>query len=133
MHVLFPETYIRFYQSCCQLSENVIDGPIFHIFAFSMTTKEKILNIIKAHKSELSRFGIHEIGLFGSYVRGEQSPESDIDILIDFEPNKESYDNLMATYDYIESIFSNEKIEIVTKNSLSPYLGPKILNEVVYV
>jgi predicted nucleotidyltransferase len=98
-----------------------------------MTTKENILNTIKAHKSELLRFGIHEIGLFGSYVRDEQSPESDIDILIDFEPNMESFDNFMATYDYFESIFSNEKIELVTKNSLSPYLGPRILNEVVYV
>jgi predicted nucleotidyltransferase len=98
-----------------------------------MTTKENILNTIKAHKSELSRFGIHEIGLFGSYVRDEQSPESDIDILIDFEPDKESFDNLMATYDYFESIFSSEKVGLVTKNSLSPYLGPGILNEVVYV
>jgi predicted nucleotidyltransferase len=39
----------------------------------------------------------------------------------------------MAIYDIFEKIFKNEKIEIVTKNGLSPYIGPKILNEVIYV
>lgn len=88
---------------------------------------------MKKHKSELSKFGIQDIGLFGSYVRDEQSERSDIDILVDFEPDKENFDNYMAAYDYFENLFKNEKIEIVTKNGLSPYIGPKILNEVIYV
>lgn len=73
------------------------------------------------------------MGLFGSYVRGEQSEKSDIDILIDFEPEMENYDNYMAVYDMFELLFKNERVEIVTKNGLSPYIGPKILNEVTYV
>lgn len=97
-----------------------------------MTTKENILAIIQSHKSELLPFGIKDIGLFGSYVRGEQSINSDIDILIDFEPEKENFDNYMAVYDIIEKLFINNRIEIVTKNGLSPYIGPKILKEVVY-
>ena len=56
-----------------------------------------------------------------------------IDILIDFEPEKENFDNYMAAYDLFEKIFKNEKIEVVTKNGLSPDIGPKILNEVQYV
>jgi uncharacterized protein len=59
-----------------------------------MITKDYILATIKSSKSELLRFGIRNIGLFGSYVRNEQSANSDIDILIDFEPDKETYDNL---------------------------------------
>ena len=98
-----------------------------------MKTKEYIISTIRSHKSELLKIGVQDIGLFGSYVRDEQSSKSDIDILIDFEPKKESFDNLMAAYDYFEMLFTNEKIELVTKNSLSPYIGPKILNEVVYV
>ncbi|HEY9116116.1 MAG TPA: nucleotidyltransferase domain-containing protein [Bacteroidales bacterium] len=98
-----------------------------------MTTKEYILSTIKDNKSNFSRFGIREIGLFGSYVRNQYSENSDIDILIDFEPDKENFDNYMAAYDLFEKIFQNEKIEIVTKNGLSPYIGPKILNEVEYV
>ena len=71
--------------------------------------------------------------MFGSYSRNEQSSESDIDLLIDFEPEKENFDNFMAAYDLFEKIFKNEKIEVVTKNGLSPYIGPKILNEVEHV
>ena len=98
-----------------------------------MITKEYILTSIEKSKPELSRLGIRNIGLFGSYLRGEQSDKSDIDILIDFEPDKENYDNFMAAYDILEAVFKNEKVEIITKNGLSPYIGPKILNEVQYV
>jgi predicted nucleotidyltransferase len=98
-----------------------------------MTTKENIIATLKFHKHELSKFGVRNIGLFGSYLRNEQSDTSDIDLLIDFEPEKENFDNYMAVYDMFENIFKNEKIEIVTKNGLSQYIGPKILKEVMYV
>lgn len=98
-----------------------------------MTTKEYILNTIGSKKNEFSQFGIKSIGLFGSYARDEQSENSDIDILIDFEPEKENFDNYMAVYDIIENLFKNIKVEVITKNGLSPYIGPKILNEVNYV
>jgi len=98
-----------------------------------MTTKEYILNTIRAKKAEISRFGIKDIGLFGSYARGEQSENSDIDILVDFEPDQENFDNYMAVYDIIEKLFKGQRVEVLTKNGLSPYIGPKILNEVTYV
>lgn len=98
-----------------------------------MTTKDDILKKLKSYKVELSRFGIRNVGLFGSYIRNEQSSNSDIDLLIDFEPDKENFDNFMAACDFFEKIFKNEKIEVVTQNGLSPYIGPKILNEVQYV
>jgi uncharacterized protein len=99
----------------------------------NMTTKDYILNTIKTNRKELFRFGIRNVGLFGSYVRNEQSDKSDIDILIDFDLEKENYDNYMAVCDIFEQLFKNEKVEIVTINGLSPYIGPRILNEVVYV
>ncbi|MCK5342370.1 MAG: nucleotidyltransferase family protein [Candidatus Heimdallarchaeota archaeon] len=97
-----------------------------------MTSREYILNTIRSHKSELAKLGISNIGLFGSYVRGDVSEDSDIDILIEFIAEKESFDNFMAAYDYFEEIFKNEKVDLVTKKSLSPYIGPAILNEVIY-
>lgn len=93
-----------------------------------MITQKFILNTLKSKKSEISKFGIRAIGLFGSYVRDKQLESSDIDILIDFEPDKENFDNLMAIYDMIEKMFKNKRVEIVTKNGLSSYIGPKILN-----
>lgn len=98
-----------------------------------MITKDFILNAIKSHQSDLSKFGVHSVGLFGSYVRNEQTAQSDIDLLIDFDPEKENFDNYMALCDYLDSLFQNEKVEIVTKNGLSPYIGPAILKEVQYV
>ena len=98
-----------------------------------MTNKEYILSTIKSKKAEIYRFGIRDIGLFGSYARDEQSENSDIDILIDFEPDQENFDNYMAVYDFIERLFKDQRVEIVTKNGLSPYIGPKILDEVKYV
>ncbi len=98
-----------------------------------MITREYILSTIKSKKVEISQFGITAIGLFGSYARDEQSENSDIDILIDFDPEKENFDNYMAVYDIVEKLFINQRVEIVTKNGLSPHIGPKILNEVTYV
>ncbi len=98
-----------------------------------MTSKDYILSTLKTHKAELIKFGIQNVGLFGSYVRKEQSRKSDIDILIDFDPGKESFDNYMAAYDYFEELFKNEKVAIVTRNGLSPHIGPRILKEVIYV
>ena len=97
-----------------------------------MTSKEYILSEMRQQKRELHDLGIIRIGLFGSYVREEQSENSDIDILIEFEPEKENFDNYMSVYDILEDTFRNEKIDIVTKNGLSQYIGPKILKEVVY-
>ena len=98
-----------------------------------MTTREYILATIGSNRNKLARYGIRKVGLFGSYARDEQSLESDIDILIDFEPDHENYDNFMAVYDILEQLFNNEKVEIVTRNGLSPHIGPHILKEVQYV
>lgn|SRR5690554_3995174 len=98
-----------------------------------MTTKDEIFDVLKSHKPYLEKLGITNIGVFGSYVRDEQTKNSDIDLLIDFAPEYENFDNLMAVYDLLESIFKDEKVEVVTKNGLSPHMAPKILQEVTYV
>lgn len=98
-----------------------------------MITKEIILNTLKSNQSKFTDLGIRSVGLFGSYLRNDQSSESDIDLLVDFDSDKENFDNLMAVYDLLERIFKNEKIEVVTKNGLSPYIAPNILEEVQYV
>jgi len=107
-------------------------APIVRILMI-MTTKEYILSTIRFNKPKFEKLGVINIGLFGSYLRAEQSKDSDIDILLDFEPSKENFDNYMDACDLFEELFKNEKVEIVTKNGLSPYIGPKILMEVVYV
>ena len=70
---------------------------------------------------------------WGSSVRNEQTPSSDIDILIDFHPEKETFQNYMTVCDMLENLFKRHKIHIVTVKGLSPYIGQQILNEVEYV
>jgi predicted nucleotidyltransferase len=98
-----------------------------------MTTNAHILQTLKAHKAELVKLGISVLGLFGSYLRNEQTPQSDMDVLIDFEPEQETFDNFMAVYDKLEDLFQYEVVKVVTRNGLSPYIGPIILKEVEYV
>jgi hypothetical protein len=98
-----------------------------------MTDKEYILSTLKSNKPKFEKLGVRRIGLFGSHLRDQQSKDSDIDILLDFEPSKENFDNYMDACDLFEELFKNEKVELVTRNGLSPYIGPKILQEVVYV
>lgn len=98
-----------------------------------MTTKDHIISTINSHKADLHQYGVSKVGLFGSYVRSKQTKNSDIDLLIDFKPDQENFDNFMGLCDYLTRLFENEKVEIVTQNGLSPYIGPKILKEVLYV
>ena len=67
-----------------------------------MLTKDNILNALRTNKQKLRKFGIRNVGLFGSHINNEQSSESDIDLLIDFEPEKENFDNFMAVYDLFD-------------------------------
>lgn len=59
-------------------------------------SKEKILSIIRHYKKELKKYGIKRIGLFGSFVRGENREESCADIIVKFEKGK-NFDNFMNT------------------------------------
>ena len=95
-------------------------------------TKEMILQEISKLKPQLHQMGLISIGLFGSYSRGEGVASSDIDLLVDFEPGKKTFNNYMLFVDLLEEKFSR-KVDVVTKTSLSPHLAPYILNEVKYV
>ena len=97
-----------------------------------MLNKTKILKILSNNKELLTQFGVKRIGLFGSYLWNLQKQDSDIDLLIDFYQEQETYDNLIKIYDLLENIFKNNKLDIVTKNGLSKYIGTYILNETEY-
>ncbi|PKL16224.1 MAG: nucleotidyltransferase [Spirochaetae bacterium HGW-Spirochaetae-5] len=94
---------------------------------------ENIKNILKEEKNNLSALGIDQIGIFGSFVRGEEKPESDIDVLVNI--NSESTLTLFTLVD-IELRLSerlNRKVDLVIKSDLKPDIGRHILAEVEYV
>ena len=74
-------------------------------------TKEEILDTLRKHRDVLLKYKVREIGLFGSFVRGEQEDRSDIDFIADFE--EPSIDNFMGLSSFLENLFG-EKVEILT-------------------
>jgi uncharacterized protein len=98
-----------------------------------MLTKKEIFKTIQDNKETIKNFGVTEIGLFGSYSRNEQTDKSDIDILVDYNLEKINFINFMQFCFMMDDLFANTKVEVVTKNGLSQYIGPYILKEVEYV
>ena len=96
------------------------------------TTKRDVLTTLRQNSVRLQALGAKRLGLFGSFVREEQKPASDIDLLVEFEPGKKTFDNFMELSFLLEDLLQR-RVELVTTESLSPYLGPHILKEVQYV
>ncbi len=95
-------------------------------------TKGSVIDRIRNSREKLASLGVVDIGLFGSFVRNEQTPSSDIDLLVEFNPEMHSFDNFIETVFFLEELFGR-KVELVTPEALSPYIGPYILREVEHV
>jgi len=92
-------------------------------------TKREAVRVLTAHGRAIRSYGVKRLGLFGSFVHGTQKPESDVDLLVDFDPRKKTFDNYFELSVLLEKILGR-RIDLVTRQSLSPILGPYILNEV---
>jgi len=98
-----------------------------------MRTLEDIKEILRRHKEELRElFGVKEIGIFGSYVRGEQTELSDVDILVDFE--REIGWEIVDLKEYLERILG-VKVDLISKKGIvrRPLIWNYVKKEVVYV
>jgi predicted nucleotidyltransferase len=97
-----------------------------------MKTLPEIKAVLASHKSELrERYKVKEIGVFGSYVTGEQKRKSDVDILVEFsEP--------IGLFDFLDleeliGALLGLRVDLVSKRALKPHIGKRILEETVYV
>ena len=95
---------------------------------------DRIKEILKKHEKELKeKYGIKEIGIFGSYLRGEVKEESDLDILVEFKPDaKISLLEFVELENYLSDLLG-VKVDLVEKSALKPRIGKRILSEVVYI
>ena len=99
-----------------------------------MITVDQIKKTLTDYKEELKQnYQVKEIGIFGSYVRGEQKKKSDIDILVEFdESSKLSLLDFIGLENYLTDILG-VKVDLVEKGSLKPRIGKHVLEEVVAV
>jgi len=99
-----------------------------------MKTVEEIKRkLIKIKPILEEKYKVKEIGIFGSYLKGDQRKKSDCDILIDFEEDAEIG---LIEFIKIENLLSDTlgiKIDLVMKKALKPHIGKIILKEVVYL
>lgn len=98
----------------------------------SAQTKEAVVEAIRSHGSQIKAAGVRRLGLFGSFVRREQTPESDLDVLVEFDPAQKTFDNFMRVSILLEEL-CDRRVDLVTTEALSPYLRPHIVKEVEYV
>jgi uncharacterized protein len=101
------------------------------IMAMRVQTKDQVLSLLAQHHHQLRAFGVQRYGLFGSFVRNQATSNSDVDILVEFNPSEKTFENFMHLSFFLEDILER-KIDLITIESLSPYIGPHILREVEY-
>ena len=94
--------------------------------------KSDVTDFLKSNRDAISSYGVKRIGLFGSFVRNSQTDKSDIDILIEFERDRETYSNFIRLAYFLEDNLERT-VDLLTSDGLSPHIGPTILREVEYV
>ena len=97
-----------------------------------MKTRQEIFETLSQHLTQMrNEYGVKRIGVFGSFVRDEETGNSEVDILVEFSQAvglikflqlEESLGDLLGT-----------KVDLVTKNALKKHIGQRILQEVQYV
>ncbi|MBE9593343.1 MAG: nucleotidyltransferase family protein [Proteobacteria bacterium] len=93
---------------------------------------EKIKGLLAMHGDVLrERFKVKELGVFGSYVRGEEKEASDIDVLVEFE-EPVSLLGLVSLENHLSDLFG-VNVDLVPKGEIRPELKEKIIKEVVYL
>ncbi len=97
----------------------------------ALINKKSIKQLLVSNQKKLRSLEIKRIGLFGSYVRGEEHPESDIDFLVEFRDGEKTFDRFMELSFFLENLFQRH-IELVTLEAMSPYIAPHIMNEIEY-
>lgn len=95
-------------------------------------SKTSIADRLISITPQLRQLGVSRLALFGSHARGEATPESDVDLLIEFEPGRKSFGGLVSLAELLEKVLEC-RVDAVTIESLSPHIGPKILAEAVDV
>ena len=91
-------------------------------------TRDQTFQRILAAESEIRQLGVRRLAVFGSVVRDEARPGSDVDLLVEFTAGHKTFDRFLALAELLERLLGSP-VELVTIESLSPFIGPHILAE----
>lgn len=91
-------------------------------------SRQEAIQLLSALETQLRGLGVQRLALFGSVLRDEARDDSDVDLLIEFAPGTKSFSSFMSAADLLETALGRP-VELVTLESLSKFIGPKILAE----
>ena len=97
----------------------------------SISPAMKPLAVIENHLAEIRGFGARRIGVFGSFARGEARDDSDVDVYVEFDDEKRTYDNFFALHELLESVLGR-RVDLVADKALSETKARLILPTVRY-
>jgi predicted nucleotidyltransferase len=108
-------------------------SPVFTVaYSICMGTvvdnRQEAVDRINLVAPRLFDLGVRRVALFGSFARGDQRPDSDVDVLVEFISGQKTFDRFVAVCDLLEDTLGR-RVEVLTPEALSPFLGPRILRE----
>jgi hypothetical protein len=91
-------------------------------------SRDEAVERLKACEQAIRALGVERLALFGSVLRDEARPDSDIDLLVQFSRGAKTYASFLALSELLEERLGR-RVDLVTTEALSPFLGPRILAE----
>lgn len=92
--------------------------------------RDEVLKILAEHREELQEFGVKRLAIFGSVARDEAGPESDVDILVEFDDRPIGLFEFVGVQHYLEDILGSS-VDLVTRTGLKRQLRDRILEEAI--
>jgi predicted nucleotidyltransferase len=90
--------------------------------------RAEVVQRLSGCERDIRALGVSRLALFGSVLHGQPRLDSDIDVLVEFAPGTKTYDRFLALSDLLEHHLGR-RVELVTTEALSPFIGPRILAE----
>jgi uncharacterized protein len=94
-------------------------------------TPRAVISRIRRHRAQLTKLGVKSVSIFGSFARGEERPDSDVDILVEFD-GRATFDRYMDTKFYLEELLGR-KVDLVTPKAIKPRMKPYIMQDLIHV
>jgi len=94
-------------------------------------TRRTIISRIRKNRAQLDKLGVRSLSIFGSVARGEEHPDSDVDILVEFN-GRATFDRYMDTKFYLEELLGC-KVDLVTPKGIKPRMKPYIMQDLIHV
>ncbi len=97
----------------------------------AVQNKQQVFERVQSHQSALKQFGAARLGLFGSFVRDEQTVDSDVDIVVEFQEGQKTFRNFINIVYYLEKIMGRE-VELLTWDGMASFVKRVAEKEIEY-